>query len=328
MVNRERIKNLLTPIARGMGLDLLIKLSGQKQIFPFYHAVTDFPDPHLRALPFFRSSLEFKKDLDFILENYRSIGLEEVGKFFEEPTFHLSFDDGLKECFHVIAPILLGRKTKATFFINSAYVDNKRLFFRHKVSLFLASMGPRELSFLADQWQCEENAVKDRILRMNVDEESKLDAFALQLKIDFSGYLNETKPYLTSKEVIELHKMGFSLGLHGHAHLSFEQLGQMDMEREVGLNKNFLQNLIQDGSFGLSFPYGQDKISSSSFSLLEETFGISKTFGVSGLKKDQQKNHYHRIPMESDRSGEEIIFGEYLYFLMKAPFFKNKIRRR
>jgi peptidoglycan/xylan/chitin deacetylase (PgdA/CDA1 family) len=328
MVNRERIKHLLTPIARGVGLDFLIRLSGQKQILPFYHAVTDYPDPHLKSLSFYRSRLEFEKDLDFILENYRSIGLEEVGKNFEETTFHLSFDDGLRECFHGIAPTLLEKKIGATFFINSAYVDNKRLFFRHKISLLLASLGPRELSYLADQWQCEESAVKDKILCMNASEESKLDGFALQLKIDFSAYLNERKPYLTSEEVIELHKMGFSLGLHGHEHLSFEQLGQMDMEREVGLNKNFLQNLIQNDRFGLSFPYGQDQISASSFTLLEEIFGISKTFGVSGLKKDQQKNHYHRIPMEINRSGEEIIYGEYLYFLIKSPLFKNTIRRR
>mgnify|MGYP000513020018 CR=1 FL=1 len=51
------------------------------------------------------------------------------------------------------------------------------------------------------------------------------------------------------------------------------------------------------------------------------------TFGCAGIKEDSAKNHLQRIPMETEKSGKEIIKTEYTYCLMKQKTGKNKIER-
>ena len=55
---------------------------------------------------------------------------------------------------------------------------------------------------------------------------------------------------------------------------------------------------------------------------------IDLTFGCAGLKEDTAQNHFQRIAMESNKTGKQIIKGEYLYYLMKAKFDKHKIFRQ
>ena len=105
---------------------------------PFYHAVSDEKLPHVLNYPY-RNILQFEKELDFFLKYFQPVLLEELisGKCSGEKGFHLSFDDGLRECAEVIAPVLLKKGIPATFFLNSAFVDNKALFHKYKASLVL-----------------------------------------------------------------------------------------------------------------------------------------------------------------------------------------------
>ena len=59
----------------------------------------------------------------------------------------LSFDDGLREVYTIIAPILKERGLPATFFITTDFIDNKKLFYRNKASLLIeaiAGLKPEE----------------------------------------------------------------------------------------------------------------------------------------------------------------------------------------
>ena len=47
----------------------------------------------------------------------------------------LTFDDGLSECYQVVAPILKEKGIPATFFLCSAFVDNHELAYRFQEEL-------------------------------------------------------------------------------------------------------------------------------------------------------------------------------------------------
>ncbi len=111
---------------------LLLKLSGIKTIYPFYHIVSDKPPAHIKHLYPIRTVKQFEKDLDF-LQKYFSASVFPVKD--NSPQFVLSFDDGLSEVYDTIAPILLKRKISAIFFINSAFVDNRDMFKNYILSL-------------------------------------------------------------------------------------------------------------------------------------------------------------------------------------------------
>jgi len=52
-------------------------------------------------------------------------------------SFFLSFDDGLREPLDIIAPILKQKGVPATFFVNTATLDNLEMLYRHKASLLV-----------------------------------------------------------------------------------------------------------------------------------------------------------------------------------------------
>jgi peptidoglycan/xylan/chitin deacetylase (PgdA/CDA1 family) len=122
-------------------INILQNITKQKIILPFYHAVAEKPLPHIKHLYRMKTVAEFQKDLDFLLKFYEPMDVETLYHFHvnkivpKKTVFHLTFDDGLKEMYEIVAPILLKKGVPATFFVNSGFVDNKALFYRHQHSL-------------------------------------------------------------------------------------------------------------------------------------------------------------------------------------------------
>src|SRR5690606_19551070 len=110
---------------------------------PTYHSITDHTPDHLKFLYKPRTKKEFLNDLEFILKIYKPIDLQQLIRIVHKKEevsnnlFHISFDDGLKECYEVIAPILKQKGIPATFFINPSFIGNKNLMFRYKASILI-----------------------------------------------------------------------------------------------------------------------------------------------------------------------------------------------
>ena len=66
---RQRLKITLGTAAAWKPMKTMIKMSGQDLIFPFYHAVSDNPMPHVEKVYPLTSLKKFRKDLDFLLNN-------------------------------------------------------------------------------------------------------------------------------------------------------------------------------------------------------------------------------------------------------------------
>ena len=98
---------IISKITYLLPLIFLIKLSGIKVIFPFYHTVSNNPPAHVKHLYKVRTVTQFRKDLDFLTKYYTSTQTvsEEHNKITQN-NFYLSFDDGLSESYDVIIPIL------------------------------------------------------------------------------------------------------------------------------------------------------------------------------------------------------------------------------
>lgn len=108
---------------------------------PFYHVVSNVELPHILNYPYFNVA-QFEKQLDIYLKYFKPASLDDVvsGICTGKRMFHLSFDDGLRQCAEVVAPILLRKGIPATFFINTAFVGNRKLFYRYKASLILSTI--------------------------------------------------------------------------------------------------------------------------------------------------------------------------------------------
>jgi peptidoglycan/xylan/chitin deacetylase (PgdA/CDA1 family) len=141
-MNQAILKTAVLNIgASFIGLPRLIRYTGENLINVFYHTVSDEYLPHIHPSYTPKKIAEFERDLDFLLQYFQAVDIYTVKNkvsdknYLEKPSFHLSFDDGLREVYHIIMPILERKGIPATVFVNPAFVDNRVLFCRHKQNI-------------------------------------------------------------------------------------------------------------------------------------------------------------------------------------------------
>jgi peptidoglycan/xylan/chitin deacetylase (PgdA/CDA1 family) len=318
-------------------LKTLIGLSGEKMIFPFYHAVTNMVPPHLEQLYRIKTLREFEKDLDFLLKYFTPLSLDDLLKYDHKsakPSFHLSFDDGLREVYEFIEPVLTSKGVPATFFINPDFIDNKELFFRYKASVLIHFAA----SFDKEHWKdfhnyCDEQNLEGKTLRaiclsISYKDRGNLDKIAEIMGFSFRKYLEEFAPYLSKSQLESLVSKGFAIGSHSMDHPEFWNMNGKEMLRQTLQSSNWVKERFHQKYAAFAFPFSDQGVGNDFFHALgyNDKPLIDISFGTAGLKHDSIKMHKQRIPLEGyNLSASSVVFGEYLYFLLKGPFGKNII---
>lgn len=335
-------------ITQGMGrfadlfsLGRLIQWSGQKILLPFYHIVSDVHLPHISKLYPVRNTDQFIDDLDFFCRYYEPISMAELFQIvrgqrkISRPVFHLSFDDGLRQIYSDIAPILLKKSIPASFFINTDFINNNNLFFRYKIGLILDAIDGREheldwrrISSIFNKWIQHVRVLSSELLLLGYRDQNMIDEIASIIGVDFCSFLNEYKPYLQTDEVKDLIHRGFMVGAHSLDHPLFKQITLEEQKRQIEGSLQMLADEFNVGERLFSFPFSDDGVRLELFEWLYEQANCDLSFGVSGLKRDHFTRHLHRIPMEKTTGSASIVLKtEYLYFLIKALIGKNHIIR-
>ncbi len=321
---------------------LLALITKQQLILPFYHAVSNNPPLHLKHLYPIRSEHQFRNDLDFLLKVYEPISINQLVRFINgertipKYAFLLSFDDGLSEFAANAWPILKEKNIPATLFVNPGFVENKSMFFRLKISLLIEQVKSRKN--IVDFNQIKAITKKDIsnnaslihfLYQMNYHQQLMIDDLAVCLGVDFFKYLEKHKPYLTLNELQNIAADGVCIGAHSMDHPLFNQLSEDKQFNQFAESVTWVKNNIVPEFTTFSFPFTDFAISQKFFkSIKESPLEIDLTFGTAGLKKDSVPFHFQRIPIEKkDWVLEKTLLFQYVYFLLKAPFFRNTIRR-
>ncbi len=295
---------LLSIFVKILPLKFLIRISGKKIVLPFYHTVSDIKLPHVYNLYPVRSIEQFQNDVKVLLEYFIPVNIQDIesvknGKLvFDKPIFHLSFDDGLRETFSHVLPLLTKLNLPATIFINTNFIDNKQLFYRFKLSLIA-----EEINKLSKKDQIKlvqvypETGTIEKLLGLS--NELKIQEISKYLKIDFSEYLKHEKPYLTISEVNNLIENKFTIGSHSASHPLFSAITLSEQKSEIMESFNYLEDNFDIKHRYFSFPYTSDGVSSEFMNWLDKENIIS--FGTSNLNDSDFSKHYHRIGIESKK---------------------------
>jgi peptidoglycan/xylan/chitin deacetylase (PgdA/CDA1 family) len=280
-----------------------IRLWGGTLFLPFYHLVSDEAPKHVRHLYPVRSVQQFKEDLDFLLRFFRPIDLPTLwghvfeGKPFERPVFHLTFDDGLRECYDVIMPILLEKGIPATFFLNPDFMDNRALMFRYKASLLHDTGQP----LTADP------------LRVPYEDRHLLDEWAIAIGLDYQAYLSRQKPYLDWAQAESMHKQGFSFGAHSLDHPLYAAMPQVEQIRQTAESVAAVRQRLPTEHAAFAFPFTDHGVWQSFFTAAAaQTGGQLLTFGAAGVKRDTVLTHLQRFPMERTRLSAQTLLSSTL----------------
>jgi peptidoglycan/xylan/chitin deacetylase (PgdA/CDA1 family) len=320
----------------------LVHISRQNRILPFYHAVSNEPLPHLKHILNIRNEAAFKGDLDFFMRHFRPVDVHELWKEIREgspllrPSFHLSFDDGLKECFTIIAPILKSRGIPATFFINTGFIGNRDIFYRFKVSLIIEKIFSvsdtvrSTIHSILNKFHIPQGDLKKRLFSVTYLNKEVLEEVALAADLDFREYAAHQEIYMNEEDIQNLLEQGFSVGAHSIDHPLFSAVPFEEQVRQTSQSMEHLLDRFHVSPALFSFPFSDDEVSAAFYHRIHQPIGmVDLSFGISGLKTDILPTHLHRIPMETGTySAGQIITGEFLYFMVKSLFHKNKIIRK
>lgn len=309
-VTPERLYGLKTPV-----------------FLPFYHVVSNEQLPYILNYPY-RNEKDFESELEYILKYFSPVSLEELIKNPQpkKQVTHFTFDDGLRQCAEVIAPLLYRRGIPATFFINSGFVDNKDLFHRYKASLILNCLSESPDS-QAELFLAGHKLNRANLLRASFNQNDILDEAAEMLEIDFGAFLQEHQPYMSTQQVIDLNKKGFTIGAHGHDHNEFWELKPKKQFQQVEKSMDWVNKHIQPKIRAFSFPFTDDGIKQKLLTKLKTENVCDVTFGTAGLKYDSFETHFQRVPMEKPNKIESFLKEEFMYFKLRKLLNRATVRR-
>ena len=299
-------RHILPALSSLIGLNKLIALTKEPVINVFYHSVSDAYLPHISPLYKFKNTKEFEWDIDFLLKHFQPVDVNDIllysrkEKHFEKPVFHLSFDDGLREIYDVVMPILLRKSVPATVFVNSDFVDNRDLFFRYKAAL------------IADK----NKLIKSDVLKIKYPERYFLDDLAQKMDIDFCDFLQKQQPYLTSEQLKILQKNGFTIGAHSESHPNYNLISEEEQIKQTLNSCAFVrENFAMERAF-FAFPFSTEGVCENFFNRIYND--VDLTFGISGIGNSYNGKHIDRIDMETyGKNAKLCIHRAYLTKLLK-----------
>jgi len=232
-----------------LNIEWLKRKSPVNVISPFHHLVSDEPVPYIEKLYAFKNSRQFEADLDYLLRHFRPLTLEEViaheqnGTPCRQKGFLICFDDGLRQVHDIAAPILLRKGVPAALFINSAFVDNKDIFYNFKKGLLLDKLDhlapPSIQAILSASVPLfgrhfdSPQQLRTAIRSVNYLNRHLMDELGKVFGLDFESFRKEQKPFMTTEEIKSLIANGFSVGSHSIDHPLYSLLPLEEQIRQT-----------------------------------------------------------------------------------------------
>ena len=308
-------------------------------LLPYHHTVSNVELPHISHLYGYKNVQQFSQDLDFLLKHYTPVSVTEIAtavsnkKSLPKNSFLLTFDDGFREVFDIIAPVLENKGVPAIFFINPAFIDNKELFYRCKISILIGELEKHKASFteiFASALQLPGAPVErlmDALKKINQNNATVLDEIARGIDYRFDDFLNRQQPFLTQAQLLSLHQRGFTIGAHSMDHPYYHLLPVAEQVNQTILSCRYVKELLGTRECHFSFPHSDAPV-------LQETLNaINKLndgllFGIQNQKEELNNNMLHRFNAERPETGiEMLIKGQVTLNRLQKIAGKNSVKR-
>ncbi len=187
----------------------------------------------------------------------------------------LTFDDGTKEQYQIVFPLLQEMGLTATFFVLTAPLMGRipatfklQLIFgkadrdtvryeifpqalrKHNLERYLENIEfglytePREIGEV--KWTCN---VKMSPLEKDLVVSEMFNQVLPSQELEFAGRM-----FMNKNELIVLHKAGMTIGSHGINHHTLSILGEEDLKRELSGSKCFLEGLLGSQVTCIGYP--------------------------------------------------------------------------
>ena len=339
----SRLKSLYYHICSALPTTALLKLNSVGTLFPYHHVVSDEWLPHISHLYDYKSREEFVQDLDVLLKYLQPVSVQDLADAVEQKralpknSFLLTFDDGFKEIHEVVAPILKSKGLPAIFFINPAFVNNMKFFYRCKISLLLHELSKiknsetelRKFSSGMDWNFSSLPEMKEYLKSLKSKDEPLLDKAANLLNFSYSEYFEKTKPFLSSEQIIELKREGFTIGAHSWDHPYFQSLNKEEQLEQVNKSMRYVKEQFNQELLTFSFPHSDEGLAQELFNeILQLSVEPDLIFGIQNQKSELQNRMLHRFNAERPETPmSRQLNGILMAIMLRKISGKNQVNR-
>ncbi len=263
----------------------------------------------------------FKRQLDFLLNNYSIITTEQVigkviqNKSIPEKACWLTFDDGYKDHYNYVLPELLKRKISAAFFppkvaiqqnkvldvnlihyilscvqeIDKLIIDLKELCINYGLTKSQINYYYKKYA-IPNRFDLADTIFFKRMLQHVLPKQIK-DKVLLILFEKYVGIKEaelSTKIYMSLDEVKKLVSRGMYVGSHGSMHYWLDKINYQSQKKDILSSLEFLEEVgVPTSNWIMCYPYGA--YNENTLSLLKDlgaSIGVTTIPRVANLEID------------------------------------------
>ena len=265
-----------------------------------YHYVRDLKNsryPNIKGLDIEK----FKKQIKFFKENYNFVRIEDLIEYYKNPkekelpekAILLTFDDGYKDHYNYVLPVLLENNIQGSFYIPTKCFQDKKVLDVNKIHFILESCIGEEEKILKE---IEDYLEKNKDSRISLLYNDYFKEYAIDSRFDkkevifikrmlqvvlpedyrkklvdilFKKYvctigdkiISERafweELYLTPEQIRMMEKLGMHIGFHSHDHVWLSSLSKEEQEFQIKSSINYFKEIgIKTEKMTLSYPYG------------------------------------------------------------------------
>ena len=279
--------------------EFLINYKSDSIRIVYYHMVSNFHHDYYFNNKAIRID-EFKRHIIFLKNRYHIITFKEAKEKIDnnectKKNLIISFDDGFKENYSIIAPILSDLNIPAAFFFISNCIDNDDLMWRNKLLVISKYLSKKvSLNFKNKYSINNDILVNDSkiILKWSLNSliMSRKEEFVNSLwnecvPFSLNDFLTENKPYCNSKEIKEMFNSGFEIGSHSESHPVFNKLNYVEFKDEISNSVKVLSKIISTDITLFSYPFGIRATKEFEDNFISEIGGIQTFLGIKNSLK-------------------------------------------
>ena len=302
-----------------------------------YHYVRDLKNsryPNIKGLDIEK----FKKQIKFFKENYNFVRIEDLIEYYKnskekelpEKAILLTFDDGYKDHYTYVLPVLLENNIQGSFYIPTKCFQDKKVLDVNKIHFILESCIDEEEKILKE---IEEYLKKNKDSRISLSYDDYFKEYAVDSRFDkkevifikrmlqvvlpedyrkklvdilFKKYvctigdkiISERafweELYLTPEQIRMMEKLGMHIGFHSHDHVWLNSLSKEEQEFQIKSSIDYFKEIgVKTEKMTLSYPYGG--YNEESVELIKK-YGIPLAFTTKVAVADLNKDEDYALP--------------------------------
>jgi peptidoglycan/xylan/chitin deacetylase (PgdA/CDA1 family) len=256
-----------------MQLRKLAPVPKSVSILTYHHVAAEDPaypyDPEVADA----SPEQFRRQMELLARYGTPIGVDELlraldGAPLPKNPVMVTFDDGYRSCYDVALPILRAVGMRATFFIASGYINDRKLYWWERVALILhqARRFTAQLTypkpFEIDRRVVTAHRVLVNIVKNtpNLDVTRFLDELAVAFDVEWNDELEATHAnnvVMSWDQVRALSRAGMDIESHTRWHRVLQTLDDATLMNELAGSKADLESQLGRPVRAIAYPVGR-----------------------------------------------------------------------